>query len=140
MKICKGQPKQNTVVTVSFLPVIPPEITSLSQLHESIVNTFVLANIFFSQIDNPIFKQLFLNLGVEDSNIPNSKNLRSLVMELSEIKNQETIQTFENKMVLLIIEKTKSRNLSLYQISIYHLGLLRHLTLIKFDNPTAKKY
>ena len=39
---------------------------------------------------------------------------------------------------MLIIDNTASRNLSLYQISIYHPGLLRHLTLIKIDNPTAK--
>ena len=59
-------------------------------------------------------------------------------MELSEIKHQETIQIFENKMVSLIIDGTTSWNQSLYQISIYHPGLLRHLTLIKIDNPTAK--
>ena len=57
MKVCKGQRNQNTVVTLSFLPEIPPEITNLSQLHESIINTFVLANISFNQIDNPIFRQ-----------------------------------------------------------------------------------
>ena len=65
MKVCKGQRNQNTVVTLSFLPEIPTEITNLSQLHESIKNTFVLANISFNQIDNPIFRQLFLNLGVD---------------------------------------------------------------------------
>lgn len=75
MKVCKGQRNQNTVVTLSFLPDIPPEITYLSQLHESIVNTFVLANIAFNQIDNA--KRIDLTREVSLIKLPSITNYLS---------------------------------------------------------------
>lgn len=137
-KACKGNNNfQIQIINTGFLPQVQNGKIDFPKFYEDIINLFCAANISFSQINSPIFRQLFINMGIDDKEIPNSENFRDLIFELSNIKHSENIELFQNKLVSLVIDGTTSWNKSLYQISIYYPGLLRHLTLIQIDKPTA---
>lgn len=56
---------------------------------------------------------------VEKSYIPNSDNLRQLIVNFGEINHIENLKIFENKAVSLVIDGTTSWNRSFYLFSIY---------------------
>ena len=52
-------------------------------------------------------------MGIEKNEISNSESLRNLIFEFSNIKHEENLSLFENKMVSLVIDGTTSWNRSL---------------------------
>lgn len=139
IKICKGRNNfQIKITQKAFLPQIQDEKVDFPKVFEDIINLFCAANISLVQINSPVFKKIFINMGIEEKDIPNSENFRDQIFELSNLKHSENLELFENKMVSLVIDGTTSWNRSLYQFSIYYPGKLRHLSLIQIDKPTAE--
>ena len=134
-KRCKGNPNLNQI-EINF-PIIPEENYNFTLFQENLINMFVSGNISISKIESKYFKQMFIDQGVKEELIPNSENFRELIIEYSNLKHDENLQLFENKFVSLVIDGTTSWNRSMYQISLYYPGILRHLLLQQIDNPTG---
>lgn len=108
-KACKGNNNfQIQIINTGFLPQVQNGKIDFPKFYEDIINLFCAANISFSQINSPIFRQLFINMGIDDKEIPNSENFRDLIFELSNIKHSENIELFQNKLVSLVIDGTTS--------------------------------
>lgn len=142
IKRCKGTENQNRQHNLLLIPQINSDTNQdqndFLDFHADLVNMFVSANISLSQIDTQVFQNMFLHMGIDKCNIPNSENLRQLIINFSEIKHIENLKIFENKAVSLVVDGTTSWNRSFYQFSIYHPGILRHFALIQIDVPTTK--
>ena len=84
IKRCKGTENQNRQHNLLLIPQINSDTNQdqndFLDFHADLVNMFVSANISLSQIDTQVFQNMFLHMGIDKCNIPNSENLRQLII------------------------------------------------------------
>lgn len=105
--------------------------------YKALLNTIASLDLPLNCTEDASFRELLKHIDPELADISKYELRKKLISYSDEVK-RDGLLSFKDKMASLIVDGTTSWGNKLYEVVLYHPGMLFHLQLVRFDTATGE--